>query len=393
MALGVVMGLFSAGIAVESEREWEMGMVLTGEVDKTFYNLHNRARNIHKPVWLPELRALLSSELKEDVHGQLYYTETLRCLSADALTLVTLTRRCPVGGEGGFEYTQQRRFASAPGVFPALHGEGEELWEMEGDAPKRIVNKYSNKLDSNIIEEVIYSTIPTEEQLKLVPYAERAHPEAKPDWYHTCDLIRTTDGKRAIRITENSTGCLNYFIDVFTLEDGKWVEEPYGAQLCTRWGTLDVQLTDDGITAIFLDNELELRIPIHIPFNEMPKCITYRTDSESYATPLVDAAASGNVDIVRALLRCPVVYPGDVNYEGKDATMVTDNEEIIALVRQAQGENYDRGAALARARLYWQAVVAGRAERYVHGSPEQYLQNIIRAQEEHRQRADKAPEE
>lgn len=361
-------------------------MIVTGETSTRFYQLYNTPRNIHKPTWLPEKRTLLSTELQEDGQGKLHYVETLRCLSADAMTLTTLTRKCPLGGEGGFAYGQQQRHASSPGVFPALQGEGVELWEMEGDTPKRVLYKHSN----NTQEEVIWSATPTEEQLKLAPYTERAHPEAQPDWYHTCDLIRTADGKRAIRITENSTGCLHYLIDVFTLEDGKWVEEPYSAQLSTRWGSLDVQLTNDGVTGIFLDNDLELRIPIHIPFNEMPKHITYRTDSAGYATPLVDAAASGNTEIVRALLRCPRVDPGAVNYEGKDAAMVAANEEIYHLVHQAQAGNYDRAAALKSARLYWQAAVDGKVDPHIiHGSPEIYLQNIIRAQEEHRELTDK----
>ena len=372
-----------------------------------FTRWNNGHRHTRTPQWWnEEPRSLFSSRLIVEDGRPQAYEQRIATLSEDGMTLTLLTRRAAFG-KAGFTYTKEVRHAmalkglqndvSAPYTFVrelSTPGEVEvEHWQLDPATHDllRVARTRFNMHDFNSMEQAkaqvawAKPTAYADAYAPLVRIEQRNDPKDVDHWPDPTrdpkyDL--SPDGKHMVYAFENATGAIQYHFTIFTREGDAWVQEPQEGSICTRWCGLDYELTDEGIIGIIVDDELELALASFIPYTTGGS-MSFRTTHEEQRTPLVEAAASGDADTVRALLTCPAIDPGAVDTAGNDATMVTDNPEIIAPVRAAQGPHYDRLAALNAAIGYWKAVTAGEVELATNGFPQNYVRDLLIAKLQH----------
>lgn len=190
------------------------------------------------------------------------------------------------------------------------------------------------------------------------------------------------DGRHAVcaGIVRGATGQTSYCFTIYTRRGDAWVQEPQQATITSLLCTPGYRLTDEGIEAIFADAELGHIITLLIPYrSEQEVEHSYRTEPFLHPTPLVEAAERGDTPLVRALLASDRTDPGAVDCYGRDATMVTENAEIISLIRAAQGANYSRRAALESALRYWQQVTEGKRPAPCRRPADAALRDLRRA--------------
>ena len=222
-------------------------------------------------------------------------------------------------------------------------------------------------------------TPPADAEGKYVHIRDRLNP-AHEDYRERELFELSPDGKHMVCATMRNSGATSYTFGIFTREGGIWVEEPTQPSFGTRWCELDYEVTDEGVRGLVIDEDLELTIPIFMSYaGASEECVWIRSDMDSRDTPLVEAARKGQTEVVRALLTSPKVDPGAVDCRGDDATMVTDNPEIIAMVRAAQGPNYNRRAALEAALHLWQQVAEGKRPSPCRRSADAAMEDIRRA--------------
>lgn len=360
------------------------------------------------PEWREDLRVLHDSQLSEDEAGNALYIETLHHISEDGLLLTTLTRSAKIG-TAGFTYSKEQRQALQPYVFPTEEADQVEVWQMH-ERQLCAVTRRSTQPGAKDERELWRKPQPPphETSRALIRIRERKNPQLSDLWPDPTPDPRyafSPDGKQMVYAFENSSGAISYIFNIFTREGEEWVQEEHTQYFGSRFCGLDYTLTNEGIRGIVIDDELELRFEFFLPYmGKDPISHWYRADSETYATPLVEAAYMGQLEVVRALLTSPKVDPGAVNCFGEDATMITKemqnpnswrfrseadqkpeicarDAEIIALVRRARGEHYDRTAALNKAIAYWKGVQSGAIEAYHHGSCFSYIYNLLEAKE------------
>lgn len=273
------------------------------------------------------------------------YVQRIALRSEDGKALTVLTR-CATLGKAGFRYEKKSHRCAAPFIF-------------EDEAKAR--------------------TAPpdvSEEGKGYVRIEQRKNREDVD--YLPCEFLELSpDGKHAVSSSVQASGAISYSFSFFTREGNAWVQEPTAPRFGTRWGKLDYEVTNEGVLGLIIDEDLELVIPLHLPYesvsNEYAWVHSWR---DSRDTPLVEAAREGQVEVVRALLTSPKVDPGAVDCRGDDATMVTDNPEIIALVHEAQGASYDRLAALNTAITYWRDAYEEKFDSGDNGNPIDYINTL-----------------
>ena len=199
------------------------------------------------------------------------------------------------------------------------------------------------------------------------------------------DVTRfSPDGRYRVCAEEagSSGATTNCILHVSTRVGDDWVEKTPSPHISSTLCKMDFELTNEGIIAIYTDEQLNLVTKRLIPYGS-GESHRRRTDPYRYDTPLVEAAEAGELDYIRELLSCPAVNPGEVDCYGQDATMVTDQVGIIALVCAARGANYSRLAALQAARDTWQEVADGKRKTPCRCDADNALKNIQRALQEY----------
>ena len=292
----------------------------------------------------PELPADNNTRHLTSVQGDEYVQRIAR-RSEDGKLLTVLTRRATIG-KAGFRYEKEKFNSATPFIF-------------EDEAKAR--------------------TAPPDATEKGVEYVRTEQRTNREDVdYRPAHLFELSpDGKHAVASTVRNSGATSYIFGIFTREGGAWVEEPTAPSFGTRWCEPDYKVTDEGVIGLVVDEDLELVIPVFLPYEgASEECVWVRSWRDSRDTPLVEAAREGQVEVVRALLTSPKVDPGAVDCRGDDATMVTDNPEIIAMVRKAQGASYDRLAALNRAITYWRDAHEEKFDSGDNGSPISYINTL-----------------
>ena len=345
-------------------------------------------RHSGAPVWDAERRALFSTEFAIDAEGKMRYVECIRLLSQDSMTLTVLTRTA-ICGVSGYTYRREEHQAIAPGEFrrALLSASGapvDEIWNI--DPATGALQSITHTAQEHGYPRTFWKKpTPCTGKEPLVQFRMRADEEIgdwRPDPTGDPRYALSPDGNHLVYAFENASGAWSYIFSVYTREGDAWVEEPERKFFGSRSCPLDYTLTDEGILCMLADDELELCIPLFIPYTGSGDGLWYRGEHEGYAYPLLDAAREGQVEVVRALLTCPSINPGEVNDLGQDAAMLTDNPEIIAMVRAAQGPDYDRGKAIDDTVQLWRDTVAGKRPCLRNASPTFYLRNILRAKEQ-----------
>lgn len=343
-------------------------------------------RHSETPQWDAKRRAMYTTKLRTDADGRQVYSEAVQQLSEDGMQLTLIFRR-GVCGTAGFIYEKDVLHAKEPYIFDLNKGV-QVIWRLAPD---------------NDLQEVVMHRVPpstseeTDQQLwkKPEPYSAEKAPlvtfrnlvdgklmeSAEPDPTGNPRYTTSPDGKHLVLAHENGSGAWSYIFTIYTREGDAWVQEPQQKFFGSRACPLDFFLTDEGISGILQDEELQLYLPLFIPYTGSEDGLWYRGERAGYAYPLHDAAREGQVEVVRALLTSLLIDPCELNSCGEDATMVTDNEEIIALIRAAQGPDYDYGKALDAAIKHWSLVAEGKRSDPRAIAPAEVLQHLHQAKE------------
>ncbi|MCH5285035.1 MAG: hypothetical protein J1E42_05485 [Akkermansiaceae bacterium] len=397
-------------------------------------------KHSRRPVWNPQERTLFSTSLNFGADGKAVYTEKLRHLSEDGLTLTTLTRSA-TGGVSGFTYDKEVLQAVGPCLFAkASYSRDQdkieaidlEKWSLASGTNElqHIVSMHRDIHDKAKDKDVTTWQRPLTEKELMVRLHEQpmvsvttSNNPAK-DWVQgiaiSPDYTLSPDGKHAVYAYKDTHPARSYVFTILTKTDDGWMEEHREHCLRTRYQGLDYFVTNEGIWGVFLDDEYELRIPIFFPFEketldveyELSNPIFFRFEKTRHAvsyrssagnSPLVDAAISGEPELVRALLSCPQVDPWQVNAEGVDASMLSTlmqdptsrrchvkqlyrpdldahDDAITAMVREAQSQRSDRATALEAALSFWQGVEAGDIWYTVPGEVDSTICKLLRMQ-------------
>lgn len=296
------------------------------------------------PQWDAERRLMYSTDLYTDKDGKQIYAEHLQHLSQDGMQL-TLYTRSAVCGVAGFSYAKDVQRAVEPYVFNNdEEGYSQTVWKLAPGTNdllavyhrQRTADAAGDRREQPLwLKPMPYSA----EKAPLVKFRERSNEKLgvymEPNPVGNPRYALSPDGKHLVYAHENASGAWSYYFTIYTLEGDTWVEEPKRKFFGSRACALDYRLTEQGIAGMLLDDELELRIPLFISYTGSDDGLWYRGERSEHAYPLHEAAREGQVEVVRALLTSRLIDPGEVNEQGQSADRLTDNAEIISLIRAA----------------------------------------------------------
>ena len=358
LALPVLLTSLHRAIPPESAHEREVALthqvardlldahevVLTHQADRELLDAHDFAHS----ATLNTVDVLGEGSLQycAVVRDGEYRQHLVRRGSADDFPVFRIVTRRAVLGKAGFTYEHSLVYADSPYI---------------------------------VTEEITARRLTPDVTMNGTGYVRiRSRLDPSAEDYRECDLYELSpDGKHAVSARITNSGATSYSFGIFTREGNAWVEEPTAPSFGTRWCELDYQVTDEGVLGLVIDKELQLVIPVLLPYEgASEECVWVCSWMDSRDTPLVEAAREGQVEVVRALLTSPKVDPGAVDCRGDDATMVTDNPEIIGMVREAQGTSYDRLAALNRAIAYWRDAHEEKFDSGDNGNPISYINTL-----------------
>lgn len=413
LAALILAALCPAQATTETDSENAPAIEKTQDISHLFDGIGDGASI---PTWDKETRSLKSSALITREGGSRVYEQTIRQISEDGMQLTT--HKCAARiGVAGFTYTTETQRALVPYSFSETCNENDYLDTWEIDPQTQELQRITRKIRPSDVsmDQVTPEIIWQKEQAQAIStpvWLRSRNDPIDPGYYLQAPEVDeryhlSPDGNYLIYVHMDCFGAWSYRFTIYTRDGNDWMEAEhegggFGSRMC---GLSDYFITGDGIWCIVIDRQLELCLAHLISYTEKTRGFMYRTDTESYRTPLIEAAMLGQVDVVKALLTSPKVDPGAVDTDGNDATMIdrelenpksfrsyyklsvdpdvdAHDAEIIALVRQAQGPAYNRGAALDEALAYWKSVYQGATQDPHHGSAAQYVFHLLRAKAE-----------